>query len=183
MSTANSYCPRCGSMVEAECDFCTSCGEPKQQLSQSRPLPQPSHSWMQEPASPRTEQPPSPPPSSGNLAIPAPQYASPPPPPMVQHVIHQHIGAMPGQDSGLAKVGQTMGIIALSLMLVGLIPCLGWINWFNIPFGFITFILSIVGVATANLPTTRNKAVIGLVFGILAWLIGSVRLSIGIGFC
>jgi hypothetical protein len=40
-----SHCPHCGSQLEADCDFCPSCGMPKQQ-PQVSPQYQPPHSWM-----------------------------------------------------------------------------------------------------------------------------------------
>lgn len=93
MSTTSPYCSRCGSLIEAECEFCTNCGEPKRQASQSQAAP--THSWIQEPTPPRVEPPP-PPHHSGNFA--AQHISTPPlspPAPIIQHVIHQHVGAAP----------------------------------------------------------------------------------------
>jgi hypothetical protein len=36
------------------------------------------------------------------------------------------------------------GIISLALLLVGFLPCFGALNWINIPFAGIGFIISII---------------------------------------
>jgi hypothetical protein len=77
--------------------------------------------------------------------------------------------------------GMVMGIVAACLMVVGLIPCLGWLNWFTLIFGGVTKILCWVTVFTEKAPDQRNKAVIGLVLAFLAIFVGSIRLIIGFG--
>ncbi len=177
--TQSSYCSKCGGSVEADCDFCPNCGEPKLRVSESYQSPSTGYPWMQEPVQP-------PPPQQPQKSRPvvASQYIPPPPQQQqIHHVVYQQVEVAPGhlQDTGLGKAGQTMGIIAISVMVVGLIPCLGWINWINIPFSFVTWILSIVAISTAKLPTTRSKATVGLVLGLIAWIIGIIRLSLGMG--
>jgi hypothetical protein len=85
------------------------------------------------------------------------------------------------QDNGLPQTVRTMGIVALSLMVIGLIPCLGWINYLNFAFSFITFVLSIVALAQARSDAARSSAIIGLTLVILANVIGMARLVIGGG--
>lgn len=43
-----------------------------------------------------------------------------------------------------------LGITALVGMLVGFIPCLGWLNWFNIPVALIGLILGLVDYTNTN---------------------------------
>jgi hypothetical protein len=64
--------------------------------------------------------------------------------PQIQYVSYQINGpttTTQRQDGGLGSTVRTMGIVALSFMLVGFIPCLGWLNYLNIFLSFITIIL------------------------------------------
>jgi hypothetical protein len=72
------------------------------------------------------------------------------------------------------------GILALGGMLVGLIPCFGWLNWFNIPFAFAGFIFSVVAHLTGRGPTRQNSLV-AIILCVLAILLGSKRLVAGFG--
>jgi hypothetical protein len=74
-----------------------------------------------------------------------------------------------------------MGIIAISLMLIAFIPCLGWLNYLNLTFSFITVILSIVALASAKTDSARGSAVIGLALVVVAISLGVGRLIIGGG--
>jgi hypothetical protein len=84
------------------------------------------------------------------------------------------------QDSA-ANTARTLGIIAISLMVVGLIPCLGWINYFGLLLSFITVILSIVAASNAKTQVARSAAIIGLVFALIAGFVGFIRLVLGGG--
>jgi hypothetical protein len=72
------------------------------------------------------------------------------------------------------------GILALVGMFIGFIPCLGALNWLNIPFAVIGLVISIV--AYANDRTgSRNLALAGIICCALAILIGFKRLVAGGG--
>lgn len=43
-----------------------------------------------------------------------------------------------------------LGIASLVGMLIGLVPCLGWLNWFNIPLALIGLILGLVDYTNKN---------------------------------
>lgn len=102
--------------------------------------------------------------------------------PPVQYVTYQVNGpTTPRADSGLGMTVRTMGITALSFMLVGLIPCLGWLNYINIVLSFITLILGIVGIATAKSDADRSAAVLGVALVVVAIFLGTGRLIIGGG--
>ncbi|MEN3326045.1 MAG: hypothetical protein V7638_852 [Acidobacteriota bacterium] len=104
------------------------------------------------------------------------------PPPQiqqVQYVLPPKSGA--AADNGLPQTVRTMGIVALSLMLVGLIPCLGWVNYLNFAFSFVTLVLSIVALTSARSESARSSALIGLTLVIFANSIGVVRLVLGGG--
>ena len=72
------------------------------------------------------------------------------------------------------------GILALCGMTVGFIPCLGWLNWFNIPFAFAGLIFSIIAHAVTRGPS-RQLSTTAIVLCVLAILIGSKRLVAGFG--
>lgn len=99
-------------------------------------------------------------------------YAVPAPVPQIQVV---------SEESGLPVAVRTLGIIALSFMLVGLIPCLGWINYINFFISPVTFVLAIVAIVTARTDNGRTAAILGLVLVLLANMIGVVRLVLGGG--
>lgn len=70
----------------------------------------------------------------------------------------------------MQTVGRIFGIMALIGMIIGLIPLLGWLNWFNIPLAILGLILSIVG---------KSKG--GTIICIVAIFFGLVRLMLGGG--
>ena len=70
----------------------------------------------------------------------------------------------------MQTVGRIFGIMALIGMIIGLIPLLGWLNWFNIPLAILGLILSIVG---------KSKG--GTIIFIVAIFFGLVRLILGGG--
>jgi hypothetical protein len=84
-------------------------------------------------------------------------------------------------DSGLGVTVRTMGIVALSFMLVGFIPCLGWLNYINIVLSSITLIIAIVAIATAKSDTDRGAAFLGVALVLMAIFLGSGRLILGGG--
>ncbi len=72
------------------------------------------------------------------------------------------------------------GILALIGMVVGFIPCFGWVNWFNIPFAFCGLIFSIVAHVASRGPNRQNSLV-AIILCVLAMLLGSKRLIAGFG--
>lgn len=124
---------------------------------------------------------PAPCPNSGTLVQPPPPQIQP-----VPYVVPVPVAVVPvpaavPEQSSLPFAVRTMGIIALSLMLVGLIPCLGWLNYFNFAFGFVTVVLAIVALATATNDSARNSAIIGLLLVVVANFTGFIRLILGGG--
>ena len=110
-----------------------------------------------------------------------------PPQPMaaaaqVQYVTYQVNGpTIQRSASGLGVAVRTMGIIALSFMLIGLIPCLGWMNYLNIVLSFITIIIGIVAIASGKSDADRTAAFLGVAFVGLAIVLGTFRLILGGG--
>jgi hypothetical protein len=72
------------------------------------------------------------------------------------------------------------GTLALLGMVVAFFPCLGALNWINIPFSAIGLVLSIVTVATTRDPR-KGPAIAGLVMCALAVVFGTLRLILGGG--
>lgn len=77
-------------------------------------------------------------------------------------------------------VSLVWGIVAVLGMLVGSMPLFGALNWLNIPFAGVGAIVS--GVALSRSPANNRTMVItGLVCCVIAMMLGSVRLVLGLG--
>lgn len=153
--------------MEADSDFCPSCGT-RRLKPVAVETPQPIHSWMAD-APGREEAP-------RNRSLSQPVYAP-------QAVYAPSFVSQPeirSQDAS-ANTAKTLGIIAISLMVVGLIPCLGWINYFALLLSFITVILSIAASSNAKTQAAKSAATIGLVFALIAGFVGFIRLLLGGG--
>ncbi len=75
--------------------------------------------------------------------------------------------------------GLIVGIIAIIGFFIGMVPFLGWFNWFNIPLAAVGLLLSIIGAATAR--DNRTPAVVGIILCAIAVIIGGFRLMLGGG--
>jgi hypothetical protein len=78
-------------------------------------------------------------------------------------------------------VSLLFGILAFCGMLVGLIPCIGALNWLNIPFAGLGFIVSIIALTTGDPKEPKGNAVAGLILCGIAVFIGVIRLLLGGG--
>ena len=72
------------------------------------------------------------------------------------------------------------GILALFGFLTAVVPCLGWLNWLNIPFASVGLVLSIIAFLTGR-PGERAPSTWGIVLCAIAVIIGSKRLILGAG--
>lgn len=72
------------------------------------------------------------------------------------------------------------GILAMGGLVVGFTPCLGWLNWFNIPFAGVGLVVSAVTLAGAK-DDKRGAALAGTICCGLAVVVGLVRLWLGGG--
>ena len=112
------------------------------------------------------------------VSAPLTQHAAP----QVQYVTYEvHGPTAQRRESGLGVTVRTLGIIALSLMLVGIIPCLGWLNYLNIVLSVVTIVLAIVALASAKSDAERTSAFLGLGFVVMAVFVGIARLIVGGG--
>ena len=77
-------------------------------------------------------------------------------------------------------VSLVWGILAILGLGIAFFPCLGALNWLNIPFAIVGLIISII--AAANAPRGQNGvAIAGIVLNLLAVMFGVVRLFLGGG--
>ena len=74
-----------------------------------------------------------------------------------------------------------LGILAIIGMLVGFFPCLGALNWLNIPFSVIGLIISILVLATAEKEENKGGSVAGVICCGIAMFFGIIRLIAGGG--
>ena len=72
------------------------------------------------------------------------------------------------------------GILAITGMVVGFFPCLGSLNWLNIPFSGVGLIISIVAVVTAKVEK-KGGGIAGIVLCAIAVTLGLIRLVAGGG--
>ena len=72
------------------------------------------------------------------------------------------------------------GILAIVGMIVAFFPCLGSLNWLNIPFAGIGIIISGIALGTAG-EAPRSSSIAGLVCCLIAVLFGFIRLVMGGG--
>jgi hypothetical protein len=73
------------------------------------------------------------------------------------------------------------GILAIIGMIVGSFPCLGSLNWINIPFATIGLIISIVAMSQAKEGEPKGNAIAGIILCGIAMLFGLIRLMAGGG--
>lgn len=152
------------------------------------PPPPPTHTWMNDspPGRQGAQQarPVEPLRPGASPYAPPVQYVPPQvPAPQAPYVVPRQAPGRYGEakGSGLPTGAMSMGILALCLMLVGLIPCFGWLNWMTLLIGGIGNLLSWVAVFTEKNQDARSKAVIGLVLSFIAIFIGGIRLVLGAG--
>jgi hypothetical protein len=72
------------------------------------------------------------------------------------------------------------GILAAIGMGVAFLPCLGSLNWLNIPFAGVGLVLSIVALINAK-EGPKGGAIAGIVLCGVALLFGTIRLIVGGG--
>lgn len=204
MSTAApSYCVKCGYRLDGGLQFCPHCGEPARQGAPAE-APLAPHRWMDDGGgrpggSPDPRAPTQPthaqqqpyrgqpqqqraPQLAQPYAQPAQQYQPQYPQPYqpgTRHVVHHYEVAQ--QPGGTPSVAMGIGIAALCFMFMGLIPCLGWLNYFTIFLGILSGMSSLICMFVPKFAGARGKLVIGLIFGFAACFIGFIRLILGGG--
>ena len=79
-------------------------------------------------------------------------------------------------ESGLSRAGFLIGIIAICIFVVALVPCLGCINYINIPLGLAGAVLNIIVMARGE---GTGKTTVALVLCGVAVILGFFRLALG----
>jgi len=77
-------------------------------------------------------------------------------------------------------VSLVIGIIAIVGWLIALVPCLGWLNWINIPLAAVGLVLGIVALATDK-STSKGMAIGAIILCAIAVFFGLIRLIMGGG--
>lgn len=75
-------------------------------------------------------------------------------------------------------IGLVISLLAAGAMIIGLLPFLGWLNW------FLTLPLAVLGAVINAVAITRFRSVLafaGMAICGVVFIIGSVRLLIGCG--
>ena len=78
----------------------------------------------------------------------------------------------------LSIISLVWGILAILGMAVGIIPCLGSLNYVNIPFAIVGLLFSILAIA---LSSKKELAIAGCVLCAIAIFLGHIRLGLGFG--
>jgi len=80
--------------------------------------------------------------------------------------------------SCLSTAGLVIGVITFGIFLIALLPCLGAINYLNIPFAIVGVVLNGLVLTTVGY---TEKNVFGLVLCTIAIGVGLLRLIMGMG--
>jgi hypothetical protein len=80
----------------------------------------------------------------------------------------------------MQMLGLVWGIVAILGMGVAFLPCLGALNWLNIPFSLVGLIVSVIATSQAP-PDKKNLAIAGIVLCAFAAVFGLIRLVLGGG--
>ncbi|KAF1712210.1 hypothetical protein CSC70_01375 [Pseudoxanthomonas kalamensis DSM 18571] len=80
----------------------------------------------------------------------------------------------------MGLVSLIWGVVAIVLMVLALIPLLGWANWLVIPFAAIGAIIAAIGIMLSE-AGKNGRAKTGLLLNGIVIVVGIVRLSIGGG--
>jgi hypothetical protein len=96
-------------------------------------------------------------------------------------MVYNEKGKRPGSGGlFMGFVGFVLSLVAGGFMLIGLIPLLGWLNWFTtLPLAVIAGVLCAVGVNRRN--HISLFGLVGLIISILVFIVGASRLFVGCG--
>ena len=185
-------CPTCGTQNDDTAQFCRQCGSKFGAGS----FPPPPAGGSPGPPAPPTygSYPPYPDAAGGST----PSYGSYPP--YAQNSYGQPPAPAPYQPGGfpapvppypaagfgqqggqMSKIGMILSIVSGCLMAVGLIPCLGWVNYFTLLFAVVSAVLSLVSFSSEAQTDikARNQATIALVVAGISAIVGVFRLFLG----
>jgi hypothetical protein len=79
----------------------------------------------------------------------------------------------------MATAGLVLGIFCGFGMLIGMVPFLGWVNWFNLPLAFVALCLSGASLGTSDDSRLRSRALAGVILAVAALGFGGIRWALG----
>jgi hypothetical protein len=91
-----------------------------------------------------------------------------------EHPKVYHALARRRRQLGVAAL--VFGILSIVWMFIAFVPCLGWLNWINIPFAIVGLIVSIIARVQGD-----TKGIAGIVLCAIAIAFGGIRLFLGGG--
>jgi len=88
--------------------------------------------------------------------------------------------------SSAAPVSLVLLCFSTLYVVVGLVPCFGWVNWFGVPLSMLTALSGLLGLCTDRDPVTREMRgvaihVAALLLGGILTLVAVVRCALGLG--
>lgn len=75
-------------------------------------------------------------------------------------------------------IGFVIGILSFVGMLIFFLPFLGSLNWINIPFAIIGFVISLLSIINTE---RKGTGIAGIILCTIAIAVGFIRLVIGCG--
>lgn len=82
----------------------------------------------------------------------------------------------------MAILSLILGILSLFFMIPGLIPCLGWLNYFNLPFSGLGLLIALYLYTRSEENAKDSTVKIALYLNVASFVIGVIRLVLGAGF-
>jgi hypothetical protein len=79
----------------------------------------------------------------------------------------------------MSVIGFIFAILSALVLLLTIIPFLGWINWLNLPFAFIGLIFSVIGFTATKI---KGLGMAGIVICCIVIILGILRLKACGGF-
>ena len=79
----------------------------------------------------------------------------------------------------MSIIGLLLGLLSSGVLLLTIIPFLGWINWLNIPLAILGLIFSLIGTATGHF---KSAGIAGIVICCAVIVFGALRLKACGGF-
>lgn len=80
----------------------------------------------------------------------------------------------------MGLISLVWGIVAMFLMLIALIPLVGWANWLVIPFACVGAVIAALGVMFSD-KGSNGRAKAGLILNAIVIVVAAVRLNLGFG--
>ncbi len=90
------------------------------------------------------------------------------------------------QAQGMKTAALVLLILGAALCILGLFPCLGWINWFGVPLNGGGAVIGIVGL-TSGPKDVQGQAqdsgiyIAAIVVGSIGLIVGTIRCILGAG--